>query len=67
MILIRKAARIATLTATALALAYYAFNHPNGSIAQWMIILGAISTASAWASVWPAPVDKSASHSDLVA
>lgn len=63
MIQARKALRIATLTATALALAYYAFNHPNGSIDQWMIILGAISTASAWASVWTAPQDEWTQHS----
>jgi hypothetical protein len=55
MILLRKAARIATLAATALALAYYAFNHPTGTIAQWLLIIGAISISSAWASVWPAP------------
>ena len=63
MILIRKAARLAILAATALALAFYAFNHPNGTIAQWMIIFGAISTASAWASVWPAPQDEWPQHS----
>jgi hypothetical protein len=63
MILIRKAARLATLTATAPALAYYGFNHPTGTIAQWLLIIGAISITSVWASVWPAPQDEWPQHS----
>ena len=57
MILLRKAFRIATLAATALALAYFGLNQTTGDIAAGLVIFASFELTMVWASVWPAPQD----------
>lgn len=56
MIHIRKAFRIATLSATSLALAYFGLNQTNGVLASILVIYAAFEIPfSHWARVWPSP------------
>jgi len=52
MLMLRKAARIATLTATALALAYFGLNQVNGELTSILVISAAFELPYAhWAIV----------------
>jgi len=55
MIYIRKAARIATMTACFLALASHALNQVHGQLASIMVLIGLGSIFHVWATVWPSP------------
>lgn len=63
MILIRKAARIATLTAASLAIAYFGLNQTTGDLAACLVIFASFELTMTWASVWPAPQDEWPQHS----
>jgi hypothetical protein len=59
MIHIRKAIRIATLTISSIAIAYFGLNQVHGELASILVIYASFEIPfSHWASVWPAPQDE---------
>jgi hypothetical protein len=55
MILLRKAARIATISGTCIALAYLGINQTTGHIASILVIIGTVAISHAWETAWPSP------------
>lgn len=64
MILIRKASRLAVLTATMLAIAYFGLNQVHGELASILVIYASVELPfQHWASIWPAPQEEWPQHS----
>ena len=54
-LLIRKALRSIVIAGTTLVLIYYGLEGTNGTLAGFLVLIGAIAVGMGWAKVWPEP------------